>query len=147
MSTLSKIRRPALRIIAQHFKAEKIKRHVNCSGLWCGPLRNPSCNSRPSSGRKGAQTNKRDRLLWIMKYFHTFVCDALMHGGWGLAECLCLGQLKPYLLIIWYFNSPGQPQVESHRQHRSLLSVWSPKQNQAHLCTELHIAQQNKTLR
>ena len=70
MSTFSKIRRPALRIIAQHFKAGKIKRHVNCSGLWCVPLGNPSCNSRPSSGRKGVQTNKGERLLWIVSVLH-----------------------------------------------------------------------------
>ena len=39
-----------------------------CQLSWlvvCGPLRNPSCNSRPSSGRKGVQTNKRES--WIVK--------------------------------------------------------------------------------
>lgn len=33
----------------------------------CGPLRNPSSTSRPSSGRKGIQTNKRESLLLIVK--------------------------------------------------------------------------------
>ena len=33
----------------------------------CGPLRNPSYTSRPSSGRKGIQTYKRERLVRIVK--------------------------------------------------------------------------------
>ena len=44
------------------------------------------------------------------------------------------------VLICWthpdsfdMLNPPGQPQAESHRQHRSLLSAGSPKQSQARL--------------